>query len=43
MDNLDNRMAAIQPGVSFRVENKLSEKTDEKMSVQPSVQQDGGF
>lgn len=33
MDNFDNRMAAIQPGVSFRVSNKLSENTDEKMSV----------
>jgi type VI secretion system protein ImpB len=33
MDNFDNRMAAIQPGVSFRVKNKLSENTDEKMSV----------
>jgi type VI secretion system protein ImpB len=33
MDNLDNRMAAIQPGVSFRVENKLSEKGDEKIPV----------
>jgi type VI secretion system protein ImpB len=34
MDNLDARMAAIQPGVSFRVDNKLGEKTDEKMGVQ---------
>ena len=33
MDNIDKRMAAIQPGVSFRVANKLSENTDEKMSV----------
>ncbi len=33
MDNFDNRMAAIQPGVSFRVPNKLSDNTDEKMSV----------
>jgi type VI secretion system protein ImpB len=33
MDNLDSRMAAIQPGVSFRVENKLSEESDEKMGV----------
>src|SRR3954447_386596 len=33
MDNLDARMAAIQPGVSFRVENKLSEESDEKMGV----------
>jgi len=33
MDNIDNRMAAIQPGVSFRVENKLSENSGEKMGV----------
>jgi type VI secretion system protein ImpB len=33
MDNLDARMAAIQPGVSFRVENKLSDGSDEKMGV----------
>src|SRR5262245_20654323 len=34
MDNLDARMAAIQPGVSFRVENKLVENSAEKMGVQ---------
>jgi type VI secretion system protein ImpB len=33
MDNLDARMAAIQPGVSFRVDNKLSENSEEKMGV----------
>src|SRR5262249_12754020 len=33
MDNLDNRMAAIQPGVSFRVGNKLSDNPDEKLGV----------
>jgi type VI secretion system protein ImpB len=33
MDNIDSRMAAIQPGVSFRVENKLSEQTGEQMGV----------
>jgi type VI secretion system protein ImpB len=33
MDNLDSRMAAIQPGVSFRVDNKLSDGSDEKMGV----------
>jgi type VI secretion system protein ImpB len=38
MDNIDNRMAAIQPGVSFRVTNKLSEDVG-----QSSVQQDGGL
>src|SRR5215831_1807000 len=34
MDNLDARLAAIQPGVSFRVENKLVENSGEKMGVQ---------
>jgi type VI secretion system protein ImpB len=34
MDNLDARMAAIQPGASFRVENKLVENSGEKMGVQ---------
>ncbi len=34
MDNLDARMAAIQPGVSFRVDNKLSENSTEKMGVE---------
>jgi type VI secretion system protein ImpB len=33
MDNFDNRMAAIQPGISMRVENKLSEQPGEKVSV----------
>ncbi len=33
MDNIDNRMAAIKPGVSFRVENKLAEDSGEKMSI----------
>jgi type VI secretion system protein ImpB len=33
VDNLDARMAAIQPGVSFRVDNKLGENSDEKMGV----------
>jgi len=31
MDNLDARMAAIQPGVSFRVDNKLADNSTEKM------------
>jgi len=34
MDNFDARMAAIKPGVSFRVDDKLSENATEKMSVQ---------
>ncbi|MGC2781460.1 MAG: type VI secretion system contractile sheath small subunit [Bradyrhizobium sp.] len=33
MDNLDNRMAAIQPGVAFRVANKLSENSGEQLGV----------
>jgi type VI secretion system protein ImpB len=33
MDNLDARMAAIQPGVSFRVDNKLSDNAGEKIGV----------
>jgi type VI secretion system protein ImpB len=33
MDNLDARMAAIQPGVSFRVENKLADNSGDKMGV----------
>ena len=33
MDNFDKRMEAIQPGVSFRVDNKLGDNPEEKMSV----------
>jgi type VI secretion system protein ImpB len=33
MDNLDARMAAIQPGISFRVDNKLADGSGEKMGV----------
>jgi len=33
MDNFDRRMDAIQPGVSFRVDNKLGGAGDEKMGV----------
>ncbi|APO54365.1 type VI secretion system contractile sheath small subunit [Bradyrhizobium diazoefficiens] len=33
MDNFDNRMAAIQPGVTARVANRLSDGSDEKISV----------
>ena len=35
MDNFDRRMTAIQPGVSYRVENKLGDPgAGEKLSVQ---------
>lgn len=33
MDNFDKRMAAIQPGVAFRVKNTLGEFETEQMSV----------
>jgi type VI secretion system protein ImpB len=33
MDNLDARMAAIQPGVSFKVDNKLNDGSGEKMGI----------
>jgi type VI secretion system protein ImpB len=33
MDNFDQRMAAIEPGAKFRVENKLSETPGEQLSV----------
>jgi type VI secretion system protein ImpB len=33
MDNFEKRMAAIAPGVSLRVDNKLGEGSDEKLSV----------
>jgi type VI secretion system protein ImpB len=33
MDNFDSRMAAIAPGVALRVDNKLGDGTDEKLSV----------
>jgi len=33
MDNFDQRMAAIEPAVSFKVPNKLGEDSNEKLSV----------
>ena len=33
MDNFDNRMAAIEPGITMRVDNKLGDGEGEKMSV----------
>jgi len=33
MDNLDTRMAAIEPGVSFKVDNKLNDDSGEKIGV----------
>jgi type VI secretion system protein ImpB len=34
MDNLDARMAAIEPGINFRVDNKLNEDSKERMAVE---------
>ena len=33
MDNFENRMAAIEPGVAFKVANKLGDGAGEKLSV----------
>ena len=33
MDNLDARMSAIQPGVSFKVDNKLADESGDKIGV----------
>jgi type VI secretion system protein ImpB len=33
MDNFDKYMNSVQPGVTFRVDNKLGEAKDEKMQV----------
>jgi type VI secretion system protein ImpB len=33
MDNFESRMAAIEPGVTMRVENKLGDESGEKLSV----------
>src|ERR1700731_1320375 len=33
MDNLDDRMSAIQPGISFRVDNKLADDAGDKLGL----------
>jgi type VI secretion system protein ImpB len=33
MDNLDARMTSIQPGVSFKVENKLADGSGDKIGI----------
>jgi len=33
MDNFESRMAAIEPGVTMRVENKLGDESGEKLAV----------
>src|SRR4029079_15310079 len=39
MDNFDNRMAAIQPGISMRVDNKLGDGSGDQMSVRLRLNQ----
>lgn len=44
MDNFDDRMKAIKPGVSFKVANKLGDaKGDEKMAVKLSFEKMADF
>ena len=43
MDNFDNRMAAIQPGVTMRVANKLGDESGEKLSVNLSFDKMADF
>ena len=43
MDNFDNRMAAIQPGVTTRVANRLGDESDEKISVNLSFNKMSDF
>ena len=38
MDNFDQRMAAIKPGVQFRVKNKLADDPNDQMSVNLSFE-----
>lgn len=38
MDNFDDRMKAIKPGIAFNVPNKLGSKSDEKMSLKLSFE-----
>src|SRR5262249_35175037 len=33
MDNFENRMAAIQPGLTMRVPNKLDDESGERLSI----------
>ena len=43
MDNFDARMEAIQPGASFRVDNKLDDGSGEKLGVQLRFKQMADF
>lgn len=43
MDNFDDRMKAIKPGISFNVENKLGDAKGEKMSVKLNFEKMADF
>ncbi|WP_400770871.1 type VI secretion system contractile sheath small subunit [Methylosinus sporium] len=43
MDNFDQRMAAVAPGLSLRVDNKLSEEPGEKLAVNLRFETMAGF
>jgi type VI secretion system protein ImpB len=43
MDNFDDRMKAVKPGISFNVENKLGEAKGEKMSVKLNFEKMADF
>lgn len=38
MDNFDDRMKAIKPGIAFKVQNKLDGSKDEKLSIKLDFQ-----
>ncbi len=43
MDNVDDRMKAIKPGIAFNVTNKLGDAKNEKMSVQLNFEKMADF
>ena len=43
MDNFENRMAAIEPGAAFKVDNKLGDGTRRETVGRSSLPEDGRF
>ncbi len=43
MDNFDDRMKAIKPGIVFNVQNKLGDAKDEKLSVKLNFEKMADF
>ena len=43
MDNFDDRLKAIKPGIAFNVENKLGDTKNEKMSVKLNFEKMADF